>query len=217
MKCPTKSSSPDQISSEEIKSCLTKVSLEALADACSKFANRWPSIAVSLDFTPVTEPKSSPHPFLTECPWQTLTGKSEVPLKKVPWIIGTTEDEGIALYSGYILQDDKLIEELDKNWDDLVLTTLQMEGWVQPGEEKIVSKKLRKFYFGDKPVSKETRVALTNFYSDAWFVHSVRRAALKTTKKSGAPVYLYQYANKGPMSLMKVVGYPIADEEAESL
>lgn len=76
-----------------------------------------------------------------------------------------------------------------------------------------MSEKMKKFYFGDKGVSSETRKGLTDIYSDNMFTYCTQKAVLETASRGTKnPVYLYQYAH-----LLKGLGVGmIPEEEANS-
>lgn len=67
-----------------------------------------------------------------------------------------------------------------------------------------VSNQIRAYYFGSKEIGKDTAVNLTNLYSDRWFNHATRTAAILHAKKNEAvPVYLYLFSYKGRESHLK--------------
>ena len=171
-------------------------------------------------FGPCKEPPeasgaSSVTPFITESPFSLVTDKS-LPLPEIPWMVGMTEDEGATMFAGVVLNHERLLNELDTNWEQLAPVAFDLAKLAPKEEHLTVAQKLRQFYFGTKPVSNLTRDALSNIYSDQMIGYGVYRSAVETAAKGKKNlVYLYQYAYSGPFSMMGMT-VPCAEEEKKS-
>lgn len=184
---------------------------------CLFIFQSWPLNSFSFYFIPVTESESKSNtPFLTVHPLSILANKAK-PLKQVPWMVGVTEDEGCSMYSGLVLKRPELTQTLESTWDELICHALHLDKFVTSSDEELsLARKIRKFYFGNEPVSLGTRDNLTNLYSDTLYTYGVFRSAMETaSRKENIPVYLYQYAYPGPISLFGLF-YELTEEEAKS-
>ena len=187
---------------------------------------RWPPGALVLVFGPVKEvaPSSgSGSAFLTESPISLVINNKDSAQKdkEVPWLVGTTEDEGCSLYAGLVLQDENMVNEINLKWEETILRTLELDKYIVPEERGAAAEKIRQFYFGgDKKVGLETREAFTNLYSDGYFGYGARKSAIMTAsskEEKKNQIYLYRYSHQGPASLMNLFGFPLADVELKSM
>lgn len=118
-------------------------------------------------------------------------------------MVGATEDEGASMFAGTILSVPKLITEMNADWENVAPKTFDYGKYLSKDEQTQVSEKLKQFYFGGSEISVDSAVPLTNVYSDEIILHGVYRSAIETVSRGKRnPVYLYQYAYKGPTSLM---------------
>ncbi|XP_021957941.1 esterase 6 [Folsomia candida] len=135
-------------------------------------------------FAPVVE-LPSPHAVITEHPEVLYkTGR----FNKVPLVMTICEKEGLLINSGLIMKDEKLLAEVNDEWMEHAPSYfLYDDPNVSKDAKDIISKRIYKFYFGDKKISQETFDNLTNLYSDSFFIHEIRNTILLHAKH--APVY----------------------------
>lgn len=81
-------------------------------------------------------------------------------------------------------------------------------------ESNEISEKVRKFYFGEEPISLKVRQKITDLYSDQFYLHGIYKAATLSAARSKTPVYFYEYAFPGPISLFTAF-FEIGDVEAK--
>lgn len=166
----------------------------------------WPDNIPAATFSPVVEPGSTGipsnyTPFISESPLGLLLRNSSG-LKNTPWMVGITEDEGACMLSSVVLTRDDLIQDLNENWNHIIAPAYLYDQYFEPKEEIIVAEKIRQLYFGDQKISLATRNNLTNVYSDALVAYTTQRAAFEVASSEVAlPVYFYQYAFHGSVSL----------------
>lgn len=87
-----------------------------------------------------------------------------------------------------IMKDEKLLAEVNDEWMEHAPSYfLYDDPNVSKDAKDIISKRIYKFYFGDKKISQETFDNLTNLYSDSFFIHEIRNTILLHAKH--APVY----------------------------
>lgn len=173
----------------------------------------------NFNFVPCAEPAdataSSLTPFISQSPISIVTDKSQN-LTEIPWIIGIVEDEG-AWFSDLVLQAPQLIEQINENWDTLAPMVAHYDRYPSDLTIDEINQKLKQFYFGDKTISLESRVELTNFFSDELFVHGIIRSALETSSRGKRnQVYLYQFTYRSPL-VYAAVFFNISEESKKSL
>lgn len=122
----------------------------------------------------------------------TLFENSKYPHPEIPLLIGVCKDEGATLSGGAAMKG--LGNDLNTRWEEVGPAALLLDRFLTPEDQIVVGNKIRKFYFQDKPISKETRLSLYNAYSDAWALFGVKKAAMTTAARGKNPVYLYLYS-----------------------
>lgn len=204
----------DTSSSEQILACLKDASKDELNLAQFSYQTIWPSGFPPMAFGPTAEPEqssTSTHtPFATKSPFSILANGEIGGNGKIPWMLGITEDEGASMANAVALSDPDLFGGMDSNFSTHGLSMIMAERHMRNDKKRQVEviEKLRKNYFGDKKISLETAKEYVDFNSDGLINHGVYQAA----KQSQRPVYLYQYAYKGPVSLGGLF-VPLREEE----
>lgn len=165
-----------------------------------------------LIWTPVIEGEFGQQRFLPQHPVQLLnSGK----FTKVPFISGITADEFAERafskslpricvlklkinFSTELIANATALESLEKEFEKYAPISFQYERDSQ--NSRTISKELRKFYFGTKPVDNSSLPQLAQFYSDALVGFGVHRAVKVLAEKSDKPVYYYKFSYKGRYS-----------------
>lgn len=94
------------------------------------------------------------------------------------------------------MKNEKLLKDLNENWFRRAPHYfLYDDSKVGQEAKDLISKRIKKFYFGDEPISQNNFENLTNLYSDSYFIHGVRNTAL--LHGSHAPVYPVVLAYEG--------------------
>lgn len=150
---------------------------------------------------------SSLTPFLSEHPYDLMNREGST-LSEVPWLVGATEDEGASMYADAILNDKKLLNELNSEWESIAPKIFDYGDILNEKEQLVVSHKLKQFYFNGQPVLQTDRQALSNLCSDQLFLYGIYNSAVETTKRGKQPVYFYQYSYKGPVYLL-ALAFPL--------
>ncbi|XP_021919380.1 venom carboxylesterase-6-like [Zootermopsis nevadensis] len=154
---------------------------------------------------PVLETKtaSNPEPFLTDSPLKLVqTGD----FYKVPWMMGSTSEDG-AFFGAALITDNSKLKEFNEHMDvdgpkefflDLSLNeSLIPETW----------NRIRDFYFADKNTAHPKE--LIKLYTDRYVVHAVHKAAELHTKAGHHPIYRYNFAYRGQYSYANLVEFMI--------
>ncbi|KAJ9600061.1 hypothetical protein L9F63_009642, partial [Diploptera punctata] len=123
---------------------------------------------------------SDPHSIMAE-------GK----FNQVPCIIGFTSHEGMMMLRP-LNEKPEMIEMLTNKEDSIIPYTKSLKK--NTTESKEIGSKIRKYYFGEKYICKETLPELVDLYSDAFFIHGVKKCALLQLSHSTCPMYMYQFS-----------------------
>lgn len=123
-------------------------------------------------------------------------------VNKVPLIIGANEQEGINLITAAALKDKAIMEKVEKKWnEDAPLILLYKD---TATDKDVVSSKIREFYFGDKPINRETFLNLTDVMMDRFVGYGLVAAAKLYSKE--APVYVYYFSHTPETTTLKFLG-----------
>nr|CAD7199395.1 unnamed protein product [Timema douglasi] len=111
---------------------------------------------------------------------------------KVPFITGVTSAEGKLALSGIFNCCD--VVEIEKDFQRIVPWNLSLELGTQTCKD--IADKLRKFYFGNKPVNEETLQNYVDMQSDLHFNHGFYKSVKLQIEQSNSPIYAYEYDHK---------------------
>ncbi|CAH1102370.1 unnamed protein product [Psylliodes chrysocephalus] len=191
LNCPTESS-------EDMVKCLRKVDARTFVelDEIFKFWDYDPMIP----FKPVVEPKSAKDPFLPDHPLNIIkSGKS----MDVPIIIGVTSEDGGLKAAGY--KNENLLVEFAERFDEIVPVSLFYDRTETEADADKITKKIKKFYFGDKKIQDSIK-DVVDLYTDGWFFKCSDDVARLYAKHYKQPVYFYLFGYQGSSSFSKVFG-----------
>lgn len=114
-----------------------------------------------------------------------------------------------------VLSQETLLADINTNWDTVAPNAMVLDRYFPVDEQKVVTDKIKQFYFGAETVSSQTAEALTNLYSDNFFAHDIYRSAIETAARGKKNrVYFYQYSYHGPT---QIVGGPHMPERESKL
>ncbi|XP_033332359.2 esterase FE4 [Megalopta genalis] len=144
-------------------------------------------------FVPSIEADLGQDIFLSNDPW-TLLKNGQV--ADVPLMTGVVVDEGIQFAQNMLNHIELLNTEPELFLpDDLNIT--------DPVMKTMHGQCLKKFYFGDKQVTKEDMNDFTKMIGDTFFNAGEILALDLIKAKSSAPIYLYQFNYEAPFGFMK--------------
>nr|XP_024219764.1 esterase FE4 [Halyomorpha halys] len=173
MSCPTNST-------KEAVECLRNQNGEKLVSQLTNF-RVW-EVNPLLAIQPVMEPPS-PEAFLSgpESSWVH---------SRVPLLIGMTSGEGL-LMTSFFIQYNMDFSWFNDNFKSVApISMLYNASTTDPDK---VTEKVRQFYFGDRPISMNEWVNLTNAYTDSLF----GVGAMEGADKHRGNVYFYYFAYMG--------------------
>ncbi|XP_078051535.1 esterase FE4-like [Augochlora pura] len=144
-------------------------------------------------FIPSIEADLGQDMFLSTDPW-TLLKNGQV--ADMPVMAGLVADEGVMFAQGVLNH----IELLNTEPEMFLPYNLNV---TDPEMRKMHGECLKKFYFGDKQVTKENINELNTMIGDTHF-NAGQIIGLDMIKaKSSAPIYLYQFNYEAPFGFMK--------------
>ncbi|XP_026746260.1 esterase FE4-like [Trichoplusia ni] len=140
------------------------------------------ALELNLHLRPCKERSFSGIPiFVADDPYS-LTNEKKV--SKTPILIGYTSQERDSLSSDYF-DSDPFYEKLKNNFN---LNEQQLAE---------AAKIARRFYLGDKPVSKDVETQLGNFESDFVYNHPTERVITRLLEESASSIYEYLFSYVG--------------------
>ncbi|XP_058809537.1 esterase FE4-like, partial [Phymastichus coffea] len=178
--------------------CLRKVPAQEFGSSLSKF-NEFYGDPI-LIFAPVVEPKvKGIERFLHAQPVDIIRSGD---FNHVPLITGITKDEIVATVLHAIENSKKgnnsYFEDLNREWERVAPISFQYD---RTGEQSLnASRELRKFYFGNEPISIKNADKLAQIYADAivgWPNNQLVNLMAKYNKK---PVRRYEFVYQGRYS-----------------
>lgn len=165
--------------------------LIAAADEVSKSLNGLGGNLAA--FVPSIEADLGQDMFLPNDPWVLLKNGQ---VTDVPLMTGLLADE--AAYFAQMMLDH--IEMINTQPELFLPSNLNI---TDPDARKMHGESLRKFYFGDRQVTRENVNEFTKLLSDSFFNAGVIMALDFIKAKNSAPIYLYQFNYEATFGFMK--------------
>ncbi|CAG7720240.1 unnamed protein product [Allacma fusca] len=190
LNCPTKTT-------KEIVDCLTTKSGKDIIEQQQKILGTL-SADPPIPFGPSSENTfvqtraEASDDFLPDEP-EVLLAQGQV--NKVPYIIGVNSADGITFAVASIINNSRLITQIDKQWDVISPIILSYGNAPNP---KDVSQKVRQYYFGKDKIASETpgfAVKFSQLFSDRNFFQCSQNTAKEFAKYGTAYVYYFTYDN----------------------
>nr|CAD7586928.1 unnamed protein product [Timema genevievae] len=123
---------------------------------------------------------------------------------KVPFIIGVNSAEGKLALTGMFNCCD--VVDIEKNFQRTVPWNFSLELGTQTSKD--IADKLRKFYFGNKPVNEKTLQNYVDMQSDLHFNYGFYKSVKLQVEQSNSPIYAYEYDHKKPINLKRFPSGP---------
>lgn len=143
-------------------------------------------------------PRVDPEAAMSYLPQEPIDLMTTGNFQHVPWIIGITDDEGAS--RSYAFFDDMAgVREFEEKFEKLGPLMFGFHDG-QSEAPKMMAKKVRDFYLGDKELDKDVANSLVNALSDSSYAHPIDTAAKIHALKSAAPVFVYHFGYHGKHS-----------------
>ncbi|XP_026726296.1 esterase FE4-like [Trichoplusia ni] len=135
-------------------------------------------------FSPCIERETANDAFLTESPLSILQKGS---YRKLPVLYGFANMEGLVRI--YYFEDWK--HKMNEKFSDFLPADLTFKS---DDEKHEVADKIKKFYFGNKPVGNDNILGFVDYFSDVFITTSMLRAVKLYAETGNNQVYLYEYS-----------------------
>ncbi|KAJ8670100.1 hypothetical protein QAD02_001359 [Eretmocerus hayati] len=174
--------------------CLKEIPARNLTEAVTLFMP-WQLMPFT-PFGPVIE-KPSETAFITRSPAEILASGEYY---DVPWITGVVSEEGLYPIAEFA-ENDTVLRDLDANWEELAPILLDFNYTLPEEEHPMTAKRIREFYFGDRPINRENIGILIDLSSDRFFSADAVKVAKIHATTSQSPVWFYYYSHRAVNSL----------------
>ncbi|XP_069696465.1 esterase E4-like [Periplaneta americana] len=197
--CPTEPSS-------ELISCLRKVDADKIVRNTPGPINE--DGGPNIGFGPVIEDAvgEGDEKFISQSALEAILSTPGEHL--VPWMVGFTSGEGAILVAA-MFQSEAAIQKLDEDFENVVHNFLSSSKETSKERKKTV-RRIREFYFGNKPINKDARKAVVDMYTDLYFAIGTD-SGVKLHSKAGATVFYYYFDYRGENSYSSIFGDPTED------
>lgn len=183
---------------EEVYNVLMKASSQELYDKNPKTSSLSDDdFRRSLPFTfkPVLE-KESDEAFITMCPGELLKRQKI----NIPVIFGLNNGDGMTMGSYY---SNNRFPSFDKDYMRMVPLSLNVDP--STDEATKVAKEIKEFYFGDKPIDKQTILQFVQFMTDSNFAVPMLMSNELHARyyQPGFKQYVYEFCYVGELNAFK--------------
>ncbi|CAH0698874.1 unnamed protein product [Spodoptera exigua] len=135
-------------------------------------------------FSPCVERNMGEETFLTESPLTILKNGN---YKKLPVLYGFAEMEGLFRIDFFSFWK----ERMNENFSDFLPADLKFKS---EEERQKVASNVKRFYFGDKPISEDNILEYVNFFTDVVFAYPMLWTTKLHVEAGNNEVYLYEYS-----------------------
>lgn len=166
-----------------------------------------------MPFKPVLESESAPDAIVTKAPIDVM--KTPNSISNIPLMMGVNNREGTIM----LLDGIKKLDLYDNDLARLIPRTVNVNPGTVASNE--LGEEIKKFYFGNQPVSKKTLPQLADLMSDYHFAILANVCCeLHSRYQHQSPLYYYNFSYDGMLNMykrllnLKVPGACHADELA---
>ncbi|CAL8104261.1 unnamed protein product [Orchesella dallaii] len=126
----------------------------------------------------------------------------------IPLLLTVNDVEGLIISALPSLASPEVVDAFNNDWVNTAAKAFLFDKvYYKQSAKTWAARRLRKFYFGTRPVGQDTLMNFVNIYSDSQFIHRSRKTALTHAKY--APVYASVLSFKGIWS--QAFGYGFRD------
>ncbi|CAF4867312.1 unnamed protein product [Pieris macdunnoughi] len=142
-------------------------------------------------FAPCIERDQGLERIVTESPLDTL---KKGDFKKIPVLTGFSNMEGLSRS----IKFGTWREEMNENFSDFLPADLKFK---TEDDKNEVIKEVKKYYFHDKVINRESLQNYIDYFSDIMFKYSIMKSAQLHSSISNNPVYLYEFSYVGKLNI----------------
>lgn len=134
--------------------------------------------------SPCVEQNTGQETFLDDSPVNRLKRGN---FKKIPMLYGFTNMEGLFRVPLF----EKWKSLMNEKFSNFLPADLNIGNEIEMEE---VANKIKRFYFGDKPVDDDTILAFVDYFGDVLFAYPILRSVKFQVEAGNREVYLYEYS-----------------------
>lgn len=186
---------------QELAKCLREKPMDVLMNTHPNFYD-WKHLEQNQEPLTAWSPrvdKEAAVPFLSEEPIDLMTSGN---FQHVPYIVGLTDDEGATRGSAFFA-DMAGVREFEESLEKYGPLMFGFHDG-QSEAPKIMSKRVKDFYWADKSLDKDIASSLVDAISDSSYAHPIDTTGKIHAMKSAAPVYVYHFGYRGQHSLTHI-------------
>ncbi|NP_001180223.1 juvenile hormone esterase precursor [Tribolium castaneum] len=186
-------------SSKDIVDCLRKIEATKLAETADNF--KYFSIEPLTPYSMVTEKQTdaNPNPFLVQDPLESLKAGA---FMKIPWMVGSVQDEGI-LRAAPLIRQPETLQTLNSNFEKLITQMLFLQFSAGANASSLL-KNMTDFYLGGKSLidvnNPKSVQGFINLYGDRAFHYGIYQTVILQLRKGHKPIWMYNFNYKGQYS-----------------
>lgn len=185
----------DTTDTAELVDKLKDIPTKKIIEACAELDNNNDNMITGRIhlFVPSIEVDVGQEIFLSTDPWELIkAGK----VADVPYLIGVNSDEGMFLRNAML----QLADYMNEHFSKFVPHGLNITDPVRTEE---IAKSMRKFYFNDKPISKDTEQEYSNMASDLMIIYGTALPLKIINSYHSKPIYYYLFSYETPNGFLK--------------
>jgi len=186
---------------EELVKCLREKPMDKLMNNHPNFYD-WKHLDMNQEPLTSWSPRvdvESPVPFMPQEPIDLMTSGN---FQHIPFITGLTDDEG-ALRGSVFFNDMAGVREFEEKFERIAPLVFGFHDG-QSEAPKIMAKRVKDFYWADKPLDRDIATAFIDAVSDSSYSHPIDTTGKLHAMKSAAPVYIYHFGYRGQHSLTHI-------------
>jgi len=197
LECPQE----DQDDMEKLVECVREKPMFDLMNTHPNFY-QWKHLDQTQEPMTAWSPRVDPEASMSFMPQEPIDLMTSGNFQHIPWIVGVTDDEG-ATRSAAFFADMAGVKEFEDKFEKYGPLMFGFHDG-QSEAPKVMAKKVKDFYLGDKPMDQDIASNLVDAISDSSYAHPIDTAAKIHAMKSAAPTFVYHFGYRGKHSLTHI-------------
>jgi len=197
LECPQE----DQDDMEKLIECVREKPMFDLMNTHPNFY-QWKHLDQTQEPMTAWSPRVDPEASMSFMPQEPIDLMTSGNFQHIPWIVGVTDDEG-ATRSAAFFADMAGVKEFEDKFEKYGPLMFGFHDG-QSEAPKVMAKKVKDFYLGDKPMDQDIASNLVDAISDSSYAHPIDTAAKIHAMKSAAPTFVYHFGYRGKHSLTHI-------------
>jgi len=197
LECPQE----DQDDMEKLIECVREKPMFDLMNTHPNFY-QWKHLEQTQEPMTAWSPRVDPEAAMSFMPQEPIDLMTSGNFQHIPWIVGVTDDEG-ATRAAAFFADMAGVKEFEDKFEKYGPLMFGFHDG-QSEAPKVMAKKVKDFYLGEKPMDLTIASNLVDAISDSSYAHPIDTAAKIHAMKSAAPTFVYHFGYRGKHSLTHI-------------